>query len=370
MAIFRLNPVAIREMRSRMRGPRTFVLLGLYLTSLTAIIYIIYLRSGGGSSADYGSVSGGSYGPTISFQIGQNIFIGAFLFLLIIVALVTPVVTASAVSREVENRTYEMLAVTPVSGRMMVTGKLFSSLGFVLLLLLSALPLTCFIFIFGGVDVWDLLVGYAVVVVSALAFGAIGFFFSALLKRTAPAVVATYVLIVLLVVGSLLVSSTLTAVTNADESRPGANTNRIDPRIDPAFDPPKRLLAMNPIAAIGSIITPNAPFRPTNKADLQLFPSSQLFGGDPRTYYGSPSSQTPQSANALARKPVLGYELPLWVGYLLIAFSLFLAFVLLSIFTLRTKRSKAPKKPKPEGKSKKSKAKEPIVEVVEVVEAV
>jgi ABC-type transport system involved in multi-copper enzyme maturation permease subunit len=343
MSIFRLNPLALREMRSRMRGPRTFVLLGLFLTSLTALIYVIYLRSGGGNSADYGSVSGGSYGPTISFQIGQNIFIGSFLFLLLIITLLTPVVTASAISREVEHRTYEMLAITPVSGRSMVLGKLFSSLGFVFLLLLAALPLTCFVFIFGGVDIWDLLIGYGVIAVSALAYGAIGFFYSALLKRTAPAVVATYVTIVLLIVGSLLVSSTMTTVINADETRLTANNNRIDPRIDPAFDPPKRLLAMNPLAAIGSIITPNAPFRPINKADLQLFPSSQLFGGDPRTYYGAPSTQTPQSTNALARKPVLGYELPLWVGYLLITFALFLLFILLSIFALRTKRSKRPK---------------------------
>jgi hypothetical protein len=155
----------------------------------------------------------------------------------------------------------------------------------------------------------------------------------------------------------------MTTVINADDTR-STNLNRIDPRIDPAFDPPKRILALNPIAAIGSIITPNAPFRPISKADLQLFPSSQLFGGDPRTYYGAPSSQTPQSANALARKPVLGYELPLWVGYLLVGSAIFFLFVLLSIFTLRTKRSKLPKvKGDKEGKKiKKRKEKTPSLE--------
>lgn len=344
--MFRFNPVALREMRSRMRGPRSFILLGFYLISLIAIVYIVYLRSGGGSSYDYGSVSGGSYGPTVSFQIGQNLYIVIFLFLLLVTSLVTPLVTASSISREIENRTYEMLAITPVSGRTLVFGKLFSSIGFVFLLLLAALPIACFVFIFGGVDALDLLIGYAIVMVSTLAFGAMGFFYSAILRRTAPAVIATYITIVLLVVGSLLVSSTFTTIINADDNRPTANINRVDPRIDPAFDLPKRLLMINPVAAIGSVLNPNAPFRAVTKGDLQLFPSSQLFGGDPRTYFGTPSSQTPQFANVLARKPVLGYELPLWLGYLLVGLALTLIFWLLSLVALRTKRSKASKKPK------------------------
>jgi ABC-type transport system involved in multi-copper enzyme maturation permease subunit len=163
-------------MKARMRGPRSYGLIGLYLITMTILLYIVYIQSGGGSSYSYGNPNSFSYGPTRSYEIGQNLFITIFLFLTLVVALVAPAITGVSISREVESRTYELLLVTSVKRRSLIYSKFLSGLFFVLLLVLLSLPFTSMLFIFGGVDLGDLLGGYAIVSISAAAFCAIGLF--------------------------------------------------------------------------------------------------------------------------------------------------------------------------------------------------
>jgi ABC-type transport system involved in multi-copper enzyme maturation permease subunit len=329
-----INPVALREMRARMRGPRAFILLGLYLGLLALLLYAVYIRSGGGSTYTYGGYSGtANFGPTRSFEIGQNLFITVFFFLTIFVALITPAITGGVVSRELEGRTYELLMITPVRSRSVVFGKLFAALSFVFFMIASALPMACIVFIFGGVDSQDILIGFAVVLMAAVTYGAMGLFFSALVKRTGPAVILTYALVALMLVGSWQISNNIAANLSSEQSRLPSGAPRVDPRIDPAYDLPKRLLVVNPIAAVGSILAPNAPYRSSNVDELQLFPNSKFFGGSPNNYYAN-SSGSPQ-VNALARQPVLPGGLPLWAGYILVYTGLSLLFFLLSLTVVK-----------------------------------
>ncbi len=329
-----VNPVALREMRARMRGPRAFILLGLYLGLLALLLYVVYLRSGGGSTYTYGGFSGSAnFGPTKSFEIGQNLFITVFLFLVVFVSLITPAITGGMVSRELEGRTYELLVITPVRSRAVVFGKLFAALGFIFFMVASALPMACIVFIFGGVTLENILIGFGVVLMAAVTYGAIGLFFSGLVKRTGLAVMLTYSVVAIMLVGSVLVSNSITTSLNNDLSRLPSGAGRPDPRLDPSFDLPKRILAVNPVAAIGSILARNAPYRPTTSDDLQMFPNSRIYGGNPTTYYSNSSSNA--VANNAARLPVLSGNYPLWVGYMLIYAALGLLFFLLSLLVVK-----------------------------------
>jgi hypothetical protein len=47
----RINPVALKELRGRMRGARAFVVLTIYLTLMSAFAMLVYLIFNVGSSA-------------------------------------------------------------------------------------------------------------------------------------------------------------------------------------------------------------------------------------------------------------------------------------------------------------------------------
>jgi ABC-type transport system involved in multi-copper enzyme maturation permease subunit len=326
------NPIAIREMRARMRGPRAFLLLISYLSLLSALIYLIYVRSGGGTTYSYPQTPGPSsnLGPTVSYQIGQNIYIGIFLFLFVIVSIVTPAITAGSISREVEDRTHDLLLITPAYGRTIAFGKLFAALAFVFFLIISALPLTCIVFVFGGVSINDILLGLALLLVTAFAYGAIGLFFSALFQRTIMAIIFSYTLILLLVVGSWLVSSSIVSVLNADAKNASRATIGFNPNTDPAFDLPKRILLINPVAALGAVLTPGVPYRTNVGDDLQFFPSSSLFGGNVTRYY---ALQNYLRTNGGSANNEIAH--PLWVGYMLLYAIIALSFFTLALLRLR-----------------------------------
>ncbi len=331
-----INPIALREMKTRMRGPRSFALLIAYLSILGLVIYVVYLRKGAGTAYNYGGIlSSGNYGPTRSFETGQDIFISIFMYLIIMVSVITPAVCGGLVSREMEDRTYDMLVVTPLRGRTLVYGKLLGSLGYMIMLLLGAIPLVCIVYVFGGVAIKDVIAGFAIVLMLTIVTGIISLFFSGLFQRTSIAIIVTYGLIAFLLLGVPLISASIVATINADTGRLtfSNQNNRLDSRSDPAFDFSKRMLVFNPQAALGSVLAPNAPYRPGNNEELQFFPNSRIYGGNPNTYYATPSfppNSSGEAAWARSKLPVLPNSIPLWQGYLLVYTAIGLFFLILS----------------------------------------
>ena len=118
----------------------------------------------------------------------------AIIFLLTLVTLIlAPASTAGAISLEREKQTLDLLAVTPISSLAIVLGKLLSALSWILLLLLASIPVVALVFTFGGVGPDDVVRAYVVLLVTAFAFGAIGLFVSALVRRTQAATVINLV---------------------------------------------------------------------------------------------------------------------------------------------------------------------------------
>ena len=334
-----INPIAIREMRARMRGPRAFIILAGYLLMLGLLIFLVYVRSGGGSSYSYPQSGtppvNNNLGPTVSFQIGQNIFLGIFLFLLLLVAVVAPAITAGAVSREIEGRTHDLLLLTPAYGRTLAFGKLFAALAFVFFLLMGALPFVCIVFVFGGVNIGQLLTGMGLLMLTAFAFAVLGLFFSALFHRTALALIFSYGVILGLTVGTLLVSSSIVALINQDQKITPPIGLRFNANLDPAFEMPRQVLLVNPLAAIGSVLAPNAPYHGAVGEDLQLFPNSALFGGNVTRYYASPNFARGPGGTAGNAVILQTSRPPLWAGYMLSYVIGTVLFFLLTLFIMR-----------------------------------
>lgn len=187
----KVNPIILREMRGRMRGWRAFVVLTVFLMLLSCLagsVYaIVYTESV--SYNPYGLTAPSvQYGPVI----GKSIFSGTVLLLLMITSFIAPAFTAGAIAGEREQKTYEVLLITPMRARQIVSGKLGAVFLFLLLLILAALPIQSLAFLFGGVALGEVLIAAVGLLVTVLAFGALGLYVSTLARTTMIAIIITY----------------------------------------------------------------------------------------------------------------------------------------------------------------------------------
>ncbi len=178
----RENPVAVKELRSRMRGRRAFVVLTVHLLVMSAFITLVY-------SAFASAASG--YGPD-SRGVGKVIFSSVLGLQVMLVIFVGPSFTAGAISGEKERQTYDLLRTTLLSGKAFVAGKLVSALSYVLLLIFVAIPLQSIAFLMGGVAVIELILSQVIVLVSAVTFALWGLYASARMRTTLAASVVTF----------------------------------------------------------------------------------------------------------------------------------------------------------------------------------
>lgn len=186
------NPVTIKELRSRMRGRRAFIVLTVYLLLMSGFITILYLLYTAAASQPYG------LDPR---QAGKTIFGAVTGIQVLLVVFIGPSFTAAAISGEKERQTYELLRTTLLSANSLVMGKLVSALSYVFLLILAAVPLQSIAFLLGGVSLLELLLTQSLILVSAVAFALVGLFFSALMRSTLAASVVTFAASLFLTLG-------------------------------------------------------------------------------------------------------------------------------------------------------------------------
>jgi ABC-2 type transport system permease protein len=191
------NAVAVKELRSRMRGIRAFATLTVVLLLLAGVSYVLYRVVLAATQH-----SGMSPGP----EVGQTLFVGLAVVELLIVSLVTPALTCGAISGEQERLTYEMLLATPLRPASIVWGKLVSALGYVFLLVLAAVPMASLVFIYGGVSPVEMLKALVILAATAITLSVSGIFASACLRNTARATVISYTVALGLLVAPLLVN--------------------------------------------------------------------------------------------------------------------------------------------------------------------
>jgi ABC-2 type transport system permease protein len=229
---FQLNPIIIKEMRGQMRGSRAFWTLTGYLVGLGLLAYGLYRVTLASVNQRFGPGA-----PPQSAFIGQTLFSGLALLEMLFVCFVTPALTAGAISGEVERRTYDTLLVTPLRSANVLWGKIVASLIYVQLLILAAIPLSSVVFLFGGVALRDVIQVIGLLALTAVTYGVLGLFFSALTRRTSQATVWSYLVVLIIMFGSILTWTITRAIVGRT--------------------PPRELLYLSPISAlVSAIVTP------------------------------------------------------------------------------------------------------------------
>jgi ABC-type transport system involved in multi-copper enzyme maturation permease subunit len=186
------NPITTKELRSRMRGRRAFVVLTVYLLGMSGFIALVYLA--------YAASSSGPFGPDP--RLAGKVVFGAVLGMqVVLVTFIGPSFTAGAISGEKERQTYDLLRTTLLTANSFVTGKLTSALGYVLLLILVSIPLQSIAFLLGGVSAIELILSQLLVVVASVTFALYGLFCSTAMRSTLAASVATFAGTLFLTIG-------------------------------------------------------------------------------------------------------------------------------------------------------------------------
>lgn len=177
------NPIAVKELRSRMRGRRAFVVLTAYLLAMAALITLVYLAVAGAT---------GPASVNTSREAGKAVFAAVLTVQVLLVVFVGPAFTAGAISGEKERQTYDLLRTTLLPARQLVWGKLLSSLGYVFLLIVASIPLQSIAFLLGGLSLSELVISQVLIMVAAVTFTLFGLYCSSLLRSTLAASVATF----------------------------------------------------------------------------------------------------------------------------------------------------------------------------------
>lgn len=249
-----VNPIIVKELRTRMRGVRPYAILTAFLLLLAVAgygIYQIMLQQ-----ARFG-------GTLLSAQVGQALFRGLAFVELMLVVFLAPSMTSGAISGEREHLTYDMLIATPLRPAQLLWGKLIAALSYLFLLIFAAVPVFSVVLVFGGVEQGALLKALALLVAATIFFGAIGLCCSALMRRTARATTVSYTLVLLLVGVPVLLAS----VWGQFSTPPGQQA-------------PPWLLYLNPFSALLSVTTIATGMDPT-MSSMPMFGFGDPFGGLP-----------------------------------------------------------------------------------------
>ena len=239
-----ITAIGVKELRGRMRGRRAFVILTIYLVLLAGFAWMMALIL----ERQYAGALGGS-AAVASAQIGRGIFAALIILETALVVALAPAFTAGAISLEREKQTLDMLAATPISSLALVLGKLVSALTYVFILIVASIPLTAIVFVFGGVSPDDVVRGYLVLLATAVGMGSIGLFFSALVRRTQAATIATYFAVLAVTVGTFFVAIFWNVMTGASDFSSG--TRQFGPL---GGRPPEALQYLNPYFAQADIL--------------------------------------------------------------------------------------------------------------------
>ena len=213
-ATFRRNPMALRELRGRMRGARAFLVLTVYVALMSIFALLLY--------AAYSTTSG--YGSAAAGETGRVLFFGIFGIELLLIIFIAPAATAGAISVEREHQTYDLLRTTLLSAPAFVVGKLEGALVFLFILLLAAIPLQSIAFLFGGVGEAEVVIAFVLLAVTAVALSAVGIYFSAANDRSVTATIRAYVLVAVLMFVMPILGALAVDVLNRLFFSPGSVT--------------------------------------------------------------------------------------------------------------------------------------------------
>jgi ABC-type transport system involved in multi-copper enzyme maturation permease subunit len=226
------NPILIKEMRSRMRGRRAFLVLTGYVITLSVIIGLIYIVLHKNAPTTLVNQAGSVLTPVLIYvQMG-------------LICLIAPTFSASAISSEREQQTFDLLIASLAQPSTILFGKLGAALSYLFLTLFGSLPLIALTYSLGGVALRDIAIAYLIMIVSGVTFCSMSFLWSTLIRRGVLAQLTSLIAVIFLVAAMPALALFFSALSGTFTGQPSQAFLNV------VF----LLLRTNPFAAIASQI--------------------------------------------------------------------------------------------------------------------
>ncbi len=191
-----LNPIIEKDLKTKMRGWRTPILLSLYLLFLAAVLFIFFISN----NQLFGRYGYSSFNPRIAVNAYNVIALFQFALLMLIV----PALTATAISGERERQTLDLMLCSDISIWSVIMGKLVVSIAHIMFLVVASLPVLGMVFLFGGITFGELLLLFLFYLLTALMVASLGIFLSTLFRRNVTAIITAYISLGLLGLGPVI----------------------------------------------------------------------------------------------------------------------------------------------------------------------
>ncbi len=189
-----MNPMIRKELRQRMRERRGWILPSLYLLVLGAVVAFAYFLS-------TDNLRSNTQGSTV----GVALFLTLAYAQLALLLLMAPIFSAGSITIEKEQRTLAALLTSLLTAWQIWWGKFVSSLLFVLLLLVTSLPVLSMAFAFGGIGPWEIFSATITTVIILAFMSAIGLYCSSAFRRSIHATAVSYATVVALSVVTAII---------------------------------------------------------------------------------------------------------------------------------------------------------------------
>lgn len=219
-----INPVLNKEIKLRFRSFKSFLGVFFYLFALGGIAISFILIN-----------TVFSYSSTAIFRPEQSraMFMVLSFVQMALVLFMTPGLTSGVISGERERQTLNILLTTPQTSTSIILSKLFSSIAYLLLMMVASLPLYSIVFLFGGVSPSLLIQTFGLYFVTMLTIGSIGVFFSTVIRKTIVATIITYGITLFFTVGTAF----LTIISMQFTGFQNVNQTSVFPYITSVFNP-------------------------------------------------------------------------------------------------------------------------------------
>jgi ABC-2 type transport system permease protein len=228
MSVLRVNPVLGRELRERMRTGRAFVVIGVFLSLLILTVYLVY----------QGTTTTGDIQQDLARQtrLGRDLYEWVLFVMTALVLFFVPGLSAGAIAGERERQTLLPLQVTLLRPRNLMIGKVLAGMSFLVLLIVSSLPVMVIAYLLGGINLTDSLKGLGVVIAVAVLLTVMISSLSALSRRVQTATLLSYGFVALLILLGPMLYFTMSVADGSSG--------------DDVRNPPAALLAINPISMV------------------------------------------------------------------------------------------------------------------------
>jgi len=192
-----LNPILEKDIKTKMRGWRTPVLLSIYLLFLGLVLFLFFLAN----DQLFDTYGYSNFNPRIAVNAYNVIAIFQFALLMLIV----PAITATAISGERERQTLDLMLCSDISTWSIILGKLVVSIAHIMLLVFASLPILGMVFLFGGITFGEIMLLFLFYLITALMVASLGIFLSTVFRKNVTAIITTYICLGILSFGPVII---------------------------------------------------------------------------------------------------------------------------------------------------------------------